>query len=470
MRFLNRSIHHAKVRECFTHRKGQLDVVLDLDKKAYLLSWTRQGNRAFINFSARFSVPRQRVHIFRSLKPDAQIYGIFIHSNDRLLRIGFDSGEDLILGGYPGALNVYHRNKSLEVIDQFLKDNELPSITESWLTSDSSLPATLPGNTLSAAQLLACDRGMVWAENLSDCIAESVPSEKTIDIADLTRNLRRTGSRAKRETTTSTAKTARVVLKRWRAKLRKMEQELDEAQSWPDLEKELRNLEIAMGLGLSPESGEIEIPPEFVIDGTPRKISVDSAISLQTAVEKQARRIRKFKSKVKQLQPLLKEIRKELFDLVSLMETQEEAALLNFLQSKGELLDNSGHRIKERKPYKSYTSPSGFDILVGRSASDNDTLSFKVAGKQDWWFHARQAHGSHVILRTGSQTPKHEDILRAAEYAALNSKAKHSGIVVVQYCQRKHLSKPKGASAGRVHVHQEKTITLDLSNRNSTLS
>jgi predicted ribosome quality control (RQC) complex YloA/Tae2 family protein len=66
------------------------------------------------------------------------------------------------------------------------------------------------------------------------------------------------------------------------------------------------------------------------------------------------------------------------------------------------------------------------------------------------------------VLKTGKQEPDRRDLIEAARLAARNSNAKHAGIVVVQYCQRKHITKPKGAPPGVVLVHQEQTLTIDL--------
>ncbi len=45
------------------------------------------------------------------------------------------------------------------------------------------------------------------------------------------------------------------------------------------------------------------------------------------------------------------------------------------------------------------TSPDGFIVLVGRTASDNDVLSLKLASPRDFWFHTAGESGSHVVVR-----------------------------------------------------------------------
>ena len=42
----------------------------------------------------------------------------------------------------------------------------------------------------------------------------------------------------------------------------------------------------------------------------------------------------------------------------------------------------------------------GFTVLVGRNNKENDYLTLKYASKQDIWFHTKDIHGSHVILKT----------------------------------------------------------------------
>src|ERR1019366_3276141 len=50
----------------------------------------------------------------------------------------------------------------------------------------------------------------------------------------------------------------------------------------------------------------------------------------------------------------------------------------------------------------------GTEILVGRSARQNDEVTFHQAGPRDIWLHARQIPGAHVILRVGGQAPNPE--------------------------------------------------------------
>jgi len=97
-------------------------------------------------------------------------------------------------------------------------------------------------------------------------------------------------------------------------------------------------------------------------------------------------------------------------------------------------------------------------ILVGRSNLENDYLTFKVAAPDDLWFHARGVPGAHVILRPNGQTLSDRAIAEAASAAAYFSQARGSGSVAVDYTQRRHVRKPRGAKPGMIVYERERTV------------
>ncbi len=112
---------------------------------------------------------------------------------------------------------------------------------------------------------------------------------------------------------------------------------------------------------------------------------------------------------------------------------------------------------------KHYTSKDGFEILVGRNARENDTLTFKVARGNDWWFHTVGYPSSHVIVHAPKdRSISQEAILDAATLTILKSKLARQGGGEVMYAQRKYVRKPKGAPPGKVQVENEKVIFLRL--------
>lgn len=99
-----------------------------------------------------------------------------------------------------------------------------------------------------------------------------------------------------------------------------------------------------------------------------------------------------------------------------------------------------------------------YDVLVGKNNKQNDYITLHVANDSDYWFHTKDIHGSHLILRCNGVTPKLETIKKCAEIAAYHSKAKFSSHVPVDYTQIKNVKKPKGAVPGYVIYKNNKTI------------
>lgn len=112
-----------------------------------------------------------------------------------------------------------------------------------------------------------------------------------------------------------------------------------------------------------------------------------------------------------------------------------------------------------RLPYRVYRTSGGLEARVGKTSKDNDVLTFRHAGPEDVWLHARQVPGSHVVLRwSEAGAPPARDLEEAATLAALHSKARSSGTVAVDWTRRKHVRKPRGTPPGRVMVSHAKTV------------
>lgn len=103
----------------------------------------------------------------------------------------------------------------------------------------------------------------------------------------------------------------------------------------------------------------------------------------------------------------------------------------------------------------------GFTVLVGKSASDNDRLTFGVGRPRDLWLHASGCAGSHVIVSVpegGGPVPG-SVVARAAELAAFYSKAREAGgKVPVHVCRVADVRKEKGAPAGEVRLRRFRVV------------
>ena len=112
-------------------------------------------------------------------------------------------------------------------------------------------------------------------------------------------------------------------------------------------------------------------------------------------------------------------------------------------------------------------SNDDYIILVGRNNIENDYLTLKYANKSDIWFHVKDFHGSHTILKIlklPSDTSNildsipYELLCRAAKIAVEHSKAKNSSNVPVDYCEVKFVKKPNGSKPGMVIYTNYRTI------------
>ncbi|MBO5051404.1 MAG: NFACT family protein [Clostridia bacterium] len=98
---------------------------------------------------------------------------------------------------------------------------------------------------------------------------------------------------------------------------------------------------------------------------------------------------------------------------------------------------------------REFTTASGYRLLCGRNNLQNEQLTFRVAEKDDLWFHAKGVPGSHVILICGGEEPPAEDYTQAAAIAAYYSAASGAP-VAVDYTRVRHVKKPAGAKPGYV--------------------
>ena len=113
--------------------------------------------------------------------------------------------------------------------------------------------------------------------------------------------------------------------------------------------------------------------------------------------------------------------------------------------------------------FRKYISPDGFQIYVGRNSKENDLLLRRIASSRDMWLHAKQIHGSHVIIRNPENKPgiPMPTLLKAAQIAAFFSKAQHSSYVPVDYTWFRYVVKPKGTASGFVTYTHEKTLYVE---------
>ena len=118
-----------------------------------------------------------------------------------------------------------------------------------------------------------------------------------------------------------------------------------------------------------------------------------------------------------------------------------------------------------------YISSDGYDIYVGKNNLQNEEVTFKIANTNDWWFHAKNMPGSHVIVKLQNDNKEMPDRVfeEAGAIAAFYSKAKGQSSVEIDYTKRKHLKKVAASKPGFVIYHTNYSLVANPDISNLTL-
>ncbi|MCR5161100.1 MAG: NFACT RNA binding domain-containing protein, partial [Lachnospiraceae bacterium] len=140
-----------------------------------------------------------------------------------------------------------------------------------------------------------------------------------------------------------------------------------------------------------------------------------------------------------------------------LAQVREELTEAGYIRRKGP----AGKKKKiTSEPYH-YLTPDGYDVYVGKNNFQNDELTFRFASGNDWWFHAKGAPGSHVILKNKGVPVPDTAFEDAARLAAYYSKNRANGKVEIDYVQKKEVKKPTGAKPGFVVYYTNYSMVID---------
>lgn len=198
-------------------------------------------------------------------------------------------------------------------------------------------------------------------------------------------------------------------------------------------------------------------------DGTPVRIELDPRLDAVRNADRYYERARRRERAARSLPARISTAAERIESL------EEALAALRAGADRGELWNLVGGRhtpggTRPRTdapvPYRRFVSSSGLEIRVGRTARGNDDLTFRHSAPEDIWLHARQSPGAHVILRWGrkDQNPPRDDLLEAANLAAVHSEARHSSLVAVDWTRRKYVRKPRKAPPGAVVPDRVNTL------------
>ena len=198
----------------------------------------------------------------------------------------------------------------------------------------------------------------------------------------------------------------------------------------------------------------------------PITIALDKALTPNQNAQRYFKRYQKLKEAVKYLTDLIEETKATILYLESVETVLNQAGLEEIAEIREELIQTGfirrrqREKVHKRKKPEQYLASDGKTIIyVGRNNLQNEELTFKMARKEELWFHAKDIPGSHVVI-SGNLDPSDEVKTDAAELAAYFSQGRLSNLVQVDMIEVKKLNKPTGGKPGFVTYTGQKTLRV----------
>ena len=217
--------------------------------------------------------------------------------------------------------------------------------------------------------------------------------------------------------------------------------------------------ELLMTYGQNLPSGEKEITVNNYYTNEDVTIHLDKDLTGIENAKKFYNKYNKYKRTKDALIPQIEQTKASLEHLkaidASIMLCENEADLKGV---KDELIQygyikksNKGKKKQAKSKPLHFVTEDGYHIYVGKNNLQNDELTFNFAKGNDWWFHSKKIHGSHVIVKVKDNEELPDHIFEiAANVAAYYSSARESNKVEIDYVQKKEVKKPSGAVPGYV--------------------
>ena len=199
------------------------------------------------------------------------------------------------------------------------------------------------------------------------------------------------------------------------------------------------------------------------------KIPLDPTKTAQENSQKFFAKYNKQKRTFEALSELIKETKDDIEYLESISNSLDIALSEDDLSQIKEELIQSGYvkrkntkkKVKIQSRPLHYLSSDGYHMYVGKNNLQNDELTFSFANGNDWWFHAKQAPGSHVIVKTNGDELPDRTFEEAGRLAAYYSKKRGGEKVEIDYVEKKHVKKPNGAKPGFVVYYTNYSLIID---------
>lgn len=199
------------------------------------------------------------------------------------------------------------------------------------------------------------------------------------------------------------------------------------------------------------------------------EIPLDSNKSPQENAQKYFDKYNKQKRTYEALVSLIEETKSEIDYLDSVSTALDIALSEDDLSQIKEELITAGYvkrkftkkKVKIQSKPLHYVSSDGYHMYVGKNNIQNEELTFHFATGNDWWFHAKDCPGSHVIVKTNGDELPDRTFEEAGRLAAFYSKNRGNDKVEIDYIEKKHVKKPNGGKPGFVVYYTNYSLIID---------
>ncbi len=248
---------------------------------------------------------------------------------------------------------------------------------------------------------------------------------------------------------------------------------------------------LAFGQDLPPGQSSLVIDNPFASDDAPEKLTItlDPQVSAVENANQRFTRYHKLRRAGQQIPEQIERNKLELAQLeqfatdLLLAETPAEVAQVRGeVAAAGYLRGKRERQVGSQKGGKSKTgkgakgqkggrqdgagavlrrqSEDGFLMLIGKNSRQNEEVTFREAGSNDLWLHARGVPGAHVIIKSGGREVPRRTLEEAARLAAYYSQARGNTSVPVDYTQQRYVRHMKGGGPGMVIYERERTLSV----------
>ena len=202
------------------------------------------------------------------------------------------------------------------------------------------------------------------------------------------------------------------------------------------------------------------------IDVYGQEVLLDPTLTLNENAQKYFKSYQKAKRGLMHIEEQMKET-KDLLELFNEFQTYLSFASQEDITDLENDLIAYGYKAKKKQTFKKKQSPNILKIndddatyIIGKNSLQNQYVTHELARPDDYFFHVKDAPGSHLIVKADALNEK--IIRKASMLAAYFSSLRYSSSIPVDYTQIKYVKKIPKVPGYKVLLKNQKTMFIDI--------